>query len=81
MTSKIFSIVTIFQIWAYPVMYVYKLSEGFYQHILYYILGKVTKYEFDTCTSSIVIKIFFEGGLNGIDKPYVPIRSSGSSMD
>ena len=58
MTSKMFSIVTKFQIWAGPVMYVYKLSEGFYQQILYLILGQVTKYELDTCTSSIVIKIF-----------------------
>ena len=58
MTSKVFSIVTTFQIWACPVMYVYKLSKGFYQQILLEILGKVTKYELDTCTSSIVIKIF-----------------------
>ena len=58
MTNKVFSIVTTFQIWACHVMYVYKLSEGFYQHILYSVLGKVTEYELDTCTSSIVIKIF-----------------------
>ena len=58
MTSKVFSIVTTFQIWACPVMYVYKLSEGFYQQILYSVLGKVTKYELDTCTSSVGIKIF-----------------------
>ena len=29
MTSEVFSIVTTFQIWACPVMYVYKLSKGF----------------------------------------------------
>ena len=33
--GKVFSIVITFQIWACPVMYVCKLSEGFYQQILY----------------------------------------------
>ena len=57
MASKVFSIVNTFQIWACLVMCVYKLSKGFLSADTLLNFRKVTKYELDTCTSSIVIKI------------------------
>ena len=62
MASFVLSIVTIFQIGAYDVTCVYKLSKTLYHEILCCILRKVTKYELDTCTGSRVIKNFLWGG-------------------
>ena len=68
MTGYVFSIVITFQIWACHVTCVDKLFKIFYRQVLYYILGKVTKYELDTCTGSRVITIFCGGG--GLKGPH-----------
>ena len=63
MVSFVFSIVTTFQIWACHATCAYKLSKNLISRDR--ILGKVTKYELDTCTGSRVITNFRWGGGGG----------------
>ena len=55
MTSYALSIITLFQIWACHMTNVGKLSRNLMSSSLFQILGKLTKYQFYTFVTSLVI--------------------------
>ena len=77
MAGFVVFIVTTFQIWTCHVTYVYKLAKNITSQDS---LGKVAKYELDTCAGSRVIKNFLWGaftppspGWNRVNKTRISV--------